>query len=390
MADAALMARVIAFYLPQFHPTADNDRWWGTGHTEWTDVASSVPLFRGHRQPRVPTELGHYDLRCAESRDAQARLAALHGIESFCYWHYWSGGRRLLERPFAEVRASGEPELGFCLAWANESWRRTWFDGSRSPAVLMEQVHPEGDDEAHARWLVEAFADPRYTTIGSRPLFVVYRPAHLPDARRFCDILRRTATEAGLPEPYLVGGDGQCPGVDCRTLGFDATLSFQPQLGVLPGGTGDAGSARRLARNLRLGVPSTAPSLYPEAAARARFAAARAANPHPTIPTVLVGWDNTPRRGSHGLVLVPPSPAHSGFAGAMAQAVAEVRDQPAAERLVFVNAWNEWGEGNYLEPDLASGRAYLDALAAAVGAGTPPTAPAAPTAATASASTAIA
>ena len=158
-------ARLIAFYLPQFYPIPENDRWWGPGFTEWTSVVRSRPLFRGHRQPRIPADLGFYDLRLPETRVAQAALAAAHGIEGFCYWHYWFGGERLLERPFEEVLRSGEPDFGFCLAWANQPWTDTWLGTGR---VLQPQHYSAEDDVRHARWLTEAFADHRYLTVDGR------------------------------------------------------------------------------------------------------------------------------------------------------------------------------------------------------------------------------
>jgi lipopolysaccharide biosynthesis protein len=180
--------RVIAFYLPQYHPIPENDLWWGKGFTEWTNVAKARPVFRGHCQPHLPADLGFYDLRVAESRDAQAALAREYGIQGFCYFHYWFNGKRLLERPFDEVLGSGRPDFPFCLCWANESWSRRWLGEERD--VLMEQTYSQEDDLAHADWLGRAFADNRYIRIGGRPLFLVYRPAHLPDAKRTVELWR--------------------------------------------------------------------------------------------------------------------------------------------------------------------------------------------------------
>jgi lipopolysaccharide biosynthesis protein len=176
-----ITARVLAFYLPQFHPIAENDRWWGNGFTEWTNVARARPLFRGHYQPHVPADLGFYDLRLPESRELQARLAASYGIEGFCYWHYWFHGKRLLERPFAEVLRSGRPDFPFALAWANESWSRRWLGEDRE--ILQAQTYSPEDDREHARWLTAAFADPRYIRIDGRPLFLIYRPGDVPRGR---------------------------------------------------------------------------------------------------------------------------------------------------------------------------------------------------------------
>ncbi|MDQ1479597.1 MAG: hypothetical protein QOI44_458, partial [Actinomycetota bacterium] len=192
----ARRARVLAFYLPQFHPIPENDLWWGPGFTEWTNVAQAQAAFAGHYQPHLPGELGFYDLRLPETRSAQAALASEHGIEGFCYWHYWFSGRRLLERPFDEVLASGEPDFPLCLAWANESWSRRWMGDGKD--LLLAQEYSLADDIEHARWLAHAFADPRYVRIGDRPVFLVYRPRDLPSARRTTDIIRREVTRAGV------------------------------------------------------------------------------------------------------------------------------------------------------------------------------------------------
>src|SRR5208283_1156501 len=171
----SLPARLIALYLPQYHPIPENDEWWGKGFTEWTNVVKAKPSFRGHRQPHIPADLGFYDLRVPETRIAQAELALEYGIGGFCYWHYWFGeGKKLLEKPFEEVLKSGEPDFPFCLAWANESWTGVWH-GSPDK-VLREQTYPgSNDDEAHFYYLLTAFRDSRYLKVDDRPIFYVYK-----------------------------------------------------------------------------------------------------------------------------------------------------------------------------------------------------------------------
>ena len=200
-----MLARPIAFYLPQFHPIPENDKWWGPGFTEWTNTAKARPLFRGHYQPHVPADLGFYDLRQPETREAQARMAREHGVEAFCYYHYWFGhGRRLLERPFEEVLRSGQPDFPFCLCWANETWTGVWH--GLSNRVLVQQEYPGADDDRrHFETLLPAFRDQRYVKVDGRPLFLVYSPAGLPDAKAFTTLWQRLAKEAGLPGLYLVG-----------------------------------------------------------------------------------------------------------------------------------------------------------------------------------------
>ncbi|MEK6277287.1 MAG: glycoside hydrolase family 99-like domain-containing protein [Actinomycetota bacterium] len=348
--------RLVAFHLPQFHPIPENDRWWGEGFTEWTNVERARPLFRGHDQPRVPTELGYYDLREPGVRSGQAELAAEHGIEAFCYWHYWFEGKRLLERPFAEILSSGEPSFPFCLAWANESWSRRWLGEERD--ILQEQSYSEADDVEHARWLAEAFADERYLRIDGRPVYLIYRPRHLPEPRRTAQAVRAECERAGLADPYLIGVDAHCPGQDCRELGFDSTLAFEPQLDALPDYAADGPKLSKLLRNLRRSVFSARLKIYDYAAARQLMTAIE--RDFPFHPCVFAGWDNSPRRGRDGVIVTGNTPER--LEEGLREAAELVAARPQPEQLVFVNAWNEWAEGNYLEPDRSNGRELLEAV----------------------------
>ena len=199
-------ARVIAFYLPQFHPIPENDRWWMKGFTEWTNVGKARPLFPGHYQPKVPADLGYYDLRVPETRKAQADMAKEYGIEGFCYWHYWFGnGKRLLERPFNEVLSSDEPDFPFCLAWANESWRG-FYHGIKSKDTLINQLYPgEQDYIAHFHEVLPAFKDHRYITVDGKPLFMVYHPLDHPEMKEFIELWRTLAVQNGLKGVYFIG-----------------------------------------------------------------------------------------------------------------------------------------------------------------------------------------
>jgi len=358
-------ARVIAFYLPQFYPIPENDEWWGPGFTEWTSVAGAQPLFRGHRQPRIPADLGFYDLRLPETRIAQAELAARHGIEGFCYWHYWFGGKRYLERPFAEMLRSGEPDFSFCLAWANQPWTDTWLGTGR---VLQEQRYSADDDADHARWLLDAFADDRYVRIAGRPLFVVYKPGDLPEPGRTVDTIRGEAVRAGLGEPLVLGIDAFAFGRDFRGDGFDGTISFEPSLsaGLLPHMNRSTTLSRpwrkvsRAVRNARLGVWNSTLKIYDYRLLRRESQRRRARFSHPFYPTIFAGWDNTPRRGRASIILLDDEP-HD-FGEGLAELIDAAAHVPLDERVIFVNAWNEWAEGNYLEPDLDHGLARLAAV----------------------------
>ncbi|WP_082326023.1 glycoside hydrolase family 99-like domain-containing protein [Synechococcus sp. GFB01] len=226
--------RAICLYLPQFHPIAENDKWWGAGFTEWRNVTRAKPLFPGHYQPHHPADLGYYDLRLAEVRQHQADLARQYGIDGFCYYHYWFTGKQLLERPVSEILRTGQPDFPFCLCWANENWTRRW-DGQDQEVLIGQQYSP-ADDQNHIQALLPYFHDPRYIRIHNKPLFLVYRSSELPDPRATTALWRDQAQANGLEGLYLVKVESfpveraRHPEPD----GFDAALDFQPDWGSLP------------------------------------------------------------------------------------------------------------------------------------------------------------
>ena len=371
--------KLIAFYLPQFHPIPENDAWWGTGFTEWRNVAAARPRFVGHRQPRLPGELGFYDLRLPETRAAQAELARAHGVSAFCYYHYWFKGRRLLERPFAEVLASGEPDFPFCLCWANEPWTRRWSD--RDGEILVAQEYSEEDDREHARYLAAAFADPRYVRVEGRPLLLVYRASALPNAERTAEIFRAEAVRSGLAEPYLCRVESDPwreRRVSLSELGFDGAVEFAPDwLGL-----GEPVRRRSPKRAPRGRAGGDKIYDYGEVVRRSL---AHEEPPDGWFRCVTPGWDNSPRRESGAVILDGSTPE---LYGAWLEAIVRrTASRPVPEQLIFVNAWNEWAEGAYLEPDTEFGRAYLEATRRALGAGT--SALVAPASAPAQAATAV-
>jgi Glycosyltransferase WbsX len=349
-------ARLISFYLPQFHPILENDHWWGKGFTEWTNVSKSQAQFKGHHQPHLPADLGFYDLRLPEARIAQANMAREYGVEAFCYWHYWFHGKRLIERPFQEVLQSGEPNFPFCLAWANETWSRRWLGEEKD--VLQAQTYSPEDDLNHARWLLPVFADPRCVKVNGRPLFLIYRPTDLPDPQRTTDLFRNESVRNGLPEPFLVGINAHCWNLDCRTIGFDQTLLFMPQLGNLPEFMVDEPSESKRQRNKKFGIESAKLKIYDYEEALISMLENRSKYKHPVVPSIFVGWDNTPRRSENGIIILNSKPAI--FGKHLERLVQEVQVNPPDERMVFLNAWNEWAEGNHLEPDDLHGKGYLE------------------------------
>jgi len=344
-------ARIIAFYLPQFHPIPENDAWWGKGFTEWTNAAKAKPLFRGHYQPHVPADLGFYDLRVPEVRAAQAVLAREYGVEGFCYYYYWFAGKRLLERPFNEVLSSGEPDFPFCLCWANATWTGVWH--GEPDRVLIEQTYPGTEDyEAHFSELLRAFKDPRYMRLDGRPLYVVHRPLDIPDVRSVMVQFRAMAERAGLKGLHLIGVTPQKVW-EPEHYGFDAlVIQRMPALnGSVPWRYPITKLRTKLA-NKRLTV------------VRYKDHVRRLITPHASkaqyYPCLLPNWDNTPRSGMNGLVFEGSTPDL--FKQHVRDALLHVRSKPPEHRFVFLKSWNEWAEGNHLEPDLRFGRGFLEVL----------------------------
>jgi lipopolysaccharide biosynthesis protein len=346
--------RALAFYLPQFHPIPENDEWWGPGFTDWRNVEKARPRFRGHYQPHVPAELGFYDLRDPEVRERQAELAGAHGVSGFCYYHYWFKGRRLLHQPLDEVLATGRPNFPFCLCWANENWTRVW-DG-RSDNVLVEQRYSEEDDRAHMGWLAGVFSDERYIRVEGKPLFLVYRARGLRDPAATARIWREEAHRLGAGEIFLARVESfHEEHDDPREIGFDAAVEFQPDMANLPRPLrrGRGWDALR-----RLGLASTtfASSKVLEYADVVERALTRPRPRYVRFPCVTPSWDNSPRRAERAWILVHSTPEL--YEHWLREAVLRA---PEAHPLVFVNAWNEWAEGNHLEPCERWGRAYLEA-----------------------------
>lgn len=342
--------KAIAFYLPQFHPIPQNDQWWGEGFTEWRSVARAEPQFPGHYQPRVPADLGFYDLRLAETREHQAELARSYGIHGFCYYHYWFSSKRLLERPFDEVLSSGRPDFPFALCWANDPWSRRW-DG-RHDDLLQPQTYSPEDDVAHIRWLLPALGDPRAITVGGKPIFLVYRGRDLPDPARTIEMWRDEVDRAGLPGIHLIAVESAWDlGWDATQVGFDAKVLFQPQFGWLITHLAKHGG--------QIPVPGKDDlQVYDFDAMRAALRELAPA-PYRRYESLCPGWDNSARVGDRAVVLHNATPA--GYESWLCEAIERARGEPVEHRLVFINAWNEWAEGCHLEPDLLHGRAYLEA-----------------------------
>ncbi len=374
------MARFIAFYLPQYYPTKENDEWWGKGFTEWTNVVKAKKCFWGHNQPHIPADLGFYDLRLAETREAQAQLAQEAGVEGFCYWHYWFGnGVTILDRVFDEVLKSGSPNFPFCLGWANESWTNTsWKKASAfvKSGTLLEQVYSDEDYVKHFYAVLPAFKDNRYITIDGKPLFYVYRPLNIPDATHFIEIWQNLAKENGLKGIHFVGMCFNTSFHSATTGKFvipklDEAASYYKR--ILDMGF-DAVNARGNAR-AEYKISGSWYPVFKELINRlfkfhwnSRYNIKKI-NKHIFVPedrwenvypTILPNWDRSPRSGKRATVYTHSTP--EAFEEVAKRAIEVVKDKAPDHQVVFIQSWNEWGEGNYMEPDQQYGKGYIKAL----------------------------
>lgn len=348
--DNSLSPRLLALYLPQFYPNPENNLWWGEGYTEWTNVARAQPAFPGHYQPQLPADLGFYDLRLPESRKAQAELAKAHGIHGFCYYHYWFNGRRVLERPFEEVLDSGEPDFPFCLSWANHTW--TWKRDHNLQGRLMEQEYSEEDDKAHIQWLLRAFQDERYIRVKGRPLMLIYWTSSLPNPERTFEIWRDEAEKAGEAAPYICKMDTFGDFEDPREFGCDAATEFWPH------------SIETMTRRTRApyqGYEDNKIFDYSQLVSGHLNRLKRTENDFNRFPCVVPRWDNTARWKAEGATVLADSSPEL-YRGWLSETIEYTANNfEPEEQLIFINAWNEWGEGAYLEPDIKYGRGYLEA-----------------------------
>ena len=341
--------RPIAFVLPQFHPIPENDLWWGKGFTEWTNVTKAKPLFKNHYQPQLPTDLGFYDLRLPEAREAQANIAKEHGIHGFCYYHYWFNGKRLLNQPVDEMLRLQKPEMPFMLCWANENWTRRW-DGM-DKEVLMEQVYNNEDDKTHMRWLCEhVFSDERYIKVDGCPMFSVYDQRLLPDLKLTSDTWRTIAKEEfGFPDLYLCVIESFNIPVFPKDYGFDAAIEFSPH------------------KLLRHYTPKT---FLEKKGLKKKFdfrdykkavdvSLNRPMENFRLYRSVTPSWDNTARMGEKAIISLGSTPEL--YYRWLAEIVKNFKPYSEEENFVFINAMNEWAEGNHLEPCIKYGTAYLEA-----------------------------
>lgn len=352
--------RLIAINLPQFHPFPENDQWWGKGFTEWTNVTKAKPRFLGHYQPHLPTETGFYDLRLPEAREMQASMARKYGIYGFCYYHYWFNGHRLMERPIEEILTSGNPDFPFMLCWANENWARNWDGGFKS--ILIEQKYSTEDDINHMRYLCShVFVDKRYIRINNKPIFIVYKPFLFPTPKQTIKLWREIASEYGIDLYLAFMHTGKEDANFFIKCGFDAAIDFQPH------------QQPRLYLNTKFDFHNPLYRIYDKLFPQksnpfnlsfkyktyVNNAIKHIKKSYKEYPCLTPGWDNSPRRVKKPFFMLKGNtPALYGKW--LKSILNDFKPYSKDENLIFINAWNEWAEGNHLEPDIKWGCKFLE------------------------------
>lgn len=351
--------KVLAYYLPQFHPTEFNDKWYGKGFTEWTNVGKARPLFKNHYQPKIPADLGYYDLRLPEISDQQADLAKYAGITGFCYWHYWFGnGEELLDMPFKRVVETGSPDFPFCLAWANESWKRKQWDKTAKDIVIKEQKYPgKEDNEQHFYRYLKAFKDKRYLTYNGKPIFIIYKPFEFDKVDSFITEWNNLAKKNGLNNGFYFIGMINLNEEHKKliSLGFSAsTLHHMSRL------RSDRSLWKRIKRSLSVQLlPKLKRPILIDYVKYIKNAWDYSFDSrNDVIPTLLPNWDHSPRSGLKTPIFINTTPDN--WNKLVSKFDKEITNKD--NRMVMLRAWNEWGEGNYIEPDQKYGKAYLDVL----------------------------
>jgi lipopolysaccharide biosynthesis protein len=339
-----LAPRLIAFYLTQFHPTPENDRWWGKGFTEWTNVTKAEPLFDGHRQPHLPTDFGFYDLRVRETRRDQIKVAKQYGIDGFCYHYYWFSGKRILNLPLDDMLSDSESDMPFCLCWANENWTRRW-DGADHEVLIAQEYLPD-DDLNFIKSLVPFFEDKRYIRVDGKPYFIVYRPQHLPDACKSVAIWREYCRSIGLGEIHVCAALTH-GNEDYVQFGFDSGVEFPPH---------NPRSAH-INDQVKFFNPFHGNLMQYDAIAQSYLD--RTYDTPYVFKTVFPSWDNTARTKERALVVLNGTPENYEYW--LASTIELARHSKRRDELVFINAWNEWAEGCHLEPDRWYGHGFLQA-----------------------------
>jgi lipopolysaccharide biosynthesis protein len=339
------MLKPLAIYLPQFHPIPENDKAWGTGFTEWTNVKKAVPFFEGHYQPHIPHErVGYYDLRDPEVLVKQAAMAKEYGIYGFAFYHYWFNGKRLLNTPIDNMLNTEKPDFPFMLIWANENWTKRW-DGMNNDIIVKQEYSPE-DDIEHIIFLCKSFfKDRRYITIDEKPVFAVYRSELLPDIKLTSEIWRKEAKKLGFKDLFLIKVESFTAGIDPAEIGFDAAMEFAP----------DWRNSGEITNTIKSQVSYDTVE-YPQTVINTLT---KNCGTYKLFRSVFANWDNTPRKKHEGVVYSKCSPEI--FEYYLSNIIAWTdKFLSNNEKFLFINAWNEWGEGCHIEPDQLNGFKYLE------------------------------
>lgn len=351
--------KIIAYYLPQYHNVEENNNWWGENFTEWTNVKKATPLFKNHIQPKIPGELGYYDLLDNSIKLKQAELAKKSNLTGFCYWHYWFGnGKQLLEKPINQIYETGTPEFPFCLGWANETWKKkSWSSDESKDIILIEQKYPDIEDFTdHFYKILPLLNDERYIKINNRPLFVVYKPLDIPPKYDLIKIWNNLAIKNGFNDGLFFVGHtiNNSEYTKIINLGYDAVnivrigehkFNFKVILKILP----QLFCFKFLKRPLKLNYKFIS-----------KYFIQNIDKKNNVIPSVIPNWDHTPRSGNRGVVFHNSTPIL--FKKHLINAFNAIKNKPKDKQILFIKSWNEWGEGNYLEPDSINGTKYLEIL----------------------------
>jgi lipopolysaccharide biosynthesis protein len=348
--------RPLAFHLPQFHPTSENDTWWGKGFTEWTNVVKAKPRFKDHYQPHLPADLGFYDLRLIDVMEEQAALAKEHGIYGFIYYHYWFNGKQVLDLPVKNMIAHKKPDFPFMLCWANENWSRNWDGGFDK--LLLGQNYSLEDDRLHMEYLCgNIFRDQRYIKIDNKPVFAVYRTELFPVPAETAALWNDICIKAGFNGIYLMKVESFFDRQPPADIGFDAAIEFQPEWMHLPS-VKSPSFIEKVFNKLKISQSPKYHNKIFDYSSLVKNALQKKPAAYKRYPGLTPMWDNTARRNGGAHIFNNSTPKLYGEW--LKHIVNEFEPFSADENFIFVNAWNEWAEGNHLEPCRKWGRQYLE------------------------------
>jgi lipopolysaccharide biosynthesis protein len=357
--------RPLAFYLPQFHPIPENDAWWGKGFTEWRNVVKTKPLFKGHYQPHLPADLGFYDLRLIDTMEEQATMAKEHGIHGFIYYHYWFNSKQVLEYPVKNMIANKKPDFPFMLCWANENWSRNWDGGFDK--LLLHQEYSPADDREHMEYLCkDIFSDTRYIKIDNKPVFAVYRTELFPAAADTAVLWNEVCRQYGFNGIYLLKVESFFDRTPPNEIGFDAAVEFQPEWANLPSQL-QPGLKEKILKKLKIERSAKYSNKIFEYSELVQNAIQKKPAAYKRYPGLTPMWDNTARRQSGAHIFNNSTPELYGEW--LSNIVNHFKPFSVDENFIFINAWNEWAEGNHLEPCQKWGKKYLEETKKVIGNG---------------------